>query len=286
MCVTLIFSLTCCSSSPIESPSTGSDITTEEKIEKIIVHYIDVGQGDCIFIELPNQKSLLIDAGNSQNYIDIISYIKDLGYFFIDYVVATHPHADHIGSMNKILRNFIVNEFYLPEYIPNTKTFATMFNTIKQQEIMVRWSQAGTTIIENEDLSIKILSPIKNNYSNINNYSLIIKIDYGDSEFLFTGDAEALVEQELLDYNIDIDSDVLKVGHHGSNSSSSEAFIEEVSPNIAVISCGNNNKYNHPHIETINTLTEQNVEIYRTDELGTIIIEADEKENFVVVADY
>lgn len=291
VCVALILSLTCCGNNPIETPS--NDLTTENAVgsfnpisqDKIIVHYIDVGQGDCIFIELPNQKSLLIDAGTSKSYIDISSYIKDLGYFFIDYVVATHPHADHIGSMEKILRNFIVNEFYMPNCFPKTKMFNTMLNTLKQQEIPISLSGNGTIIIEQYDLSVEILSPIEQKYSNINNYSLVIKIDYGESEFLFTGDAETLIEEELLSNNIDIDSDILKVGHHGSNTSSSEAFVKEVSPDIAVISCGTNNKYNHPHAETIQTLIKQDIEIYRTDELGTIVIEADKQENFEITTE-
>ena len=291
VCVTLILSLTCCGNNPIETPS--NDLTAENAVgsfnpisqDKIIVHYIDVGQGDCIFIELPNQKSLLIDAGTSKSYIDISSYIKDLGYFFIDYVVATHPHADHIGSMEKILHNFIVNEFYMPNCFPKTKMFNTMLNTLKQQEIPISLSGNGTIIIEQYDLSVEILSPIEQKYSNTNNYSLVIKIDYGESEFLFTGDAETLIEEELLSNNIDIDSDILKVGHHGSNTSSSEAFVKEVSPDIAVISCGTNNKYNHPHTETIQTLIKQDIEIYRTDELGTIVIEADKQENFEITTE-
>lgn len=294
ICITLILSLTCCSNNPIEVPpnnlisenAVGSfNPISQNKIDKLIVHYIDVGQGDCIFVELPNKKTLLIDAGTSKSYINIISYIKDLGYFFIDYVVITHPHADHIGSMDKVLRNFIVNEFFMPECFPETKMFNTMLNTIKKQKIPIRLSRNGTIIIEQDNLSIEVLSPINYSYSNTNNYSLVIKIDYGESEFLFTGDAETLVEEELLNNNIDIDSDILKVGHHGSNTSSSEAFIEEVSPNIAVISCGINNKYNHPHIETIETLVEQDIEIYRTDELGTIVIEADKQENFEITTE-
>lgn len=294
VCVTLILSLTCCGNNPIEAPpnnlitenAIGSfKPITQDEIDKIIVHYIDVGQGDCIFIELPNQKSLLIDAGISKSYKDIVPYIKNLGYFCIDYVIVTHPHADHIGSMEKVLRNFVVNEFFMPECFPKTKMFINMINTVKEQKIPIRLSRSGMTIIEQYDLSIEILSPISYTYSNINNYSLVVKINYGESEFLFTGDAETLVEQELLEHNIDIDSDILKVGHHGSNTSSSEAFTEEVSPDIAIISCGINNKYNHPHIETIETLVEQDIEIYRTDELGTIVIEADKQENFEITTE-
>jgi competence protein ComEC len=287
-----MLSLTCCSNKSIEFSS--NNVTSENIVgsmplvsqnseNKIIVHYIDVGQGDCIFVELPNQETLLIDAGTSKSYSTISSYIKDLGYVSIDYVVATHPHADHIGSMNKILRNFIVKEFYMPDCFPKTKMFNTMLNTLELHKIPMILGENGTNIIEQYNLSVEILSPLEQEYSNINNYSLVIKIDYGESEFLFTGDAEALVEEELLNNNIDIDSDILKVGHHGSSSSSSEDFIKEVSPNIAIISCGIDNKYGHPHMETIETFIKQEVEFYQTNNFGTIVIEADKQENFEVI---
>ena len=288
LCLSLIFSLVGCSSSQkqtntnIES-SIGSSYN--ETTDTIIVHYLDVGQGDCIFIELPNKEVMLIDAGESKSKNKIVNYIKTLGYQNIDYVVATHPHADHIGSMNTILNKFTIENIYLPNKMHNTKMFKTMFNTIINQEIPVEFVSLGSKILEQYDLSITVLSPIAENYANLNNYSTIIKIDYGESEFLFTGDAETLVENELLFNQVDIDSEILKVGHHGSNTSSSEDFIEAVSPEIAVISCGINNKYNHPNKETLETLRKQRAEIYRTDEVGTIIIEADKEENFKVLTE-
>lgn len=288
LCLSLIFSLVGCSSSQkqtntnIES-SIGSSYN--ETTDTIIVHYLDVGQGDCIFIELPNKEVMLIDAGESKSKNKIVNYIKTLGYQNIDYVVATHPHADHIGSMNTILNKFTIENIYLPNKMHNTKMFKTMFNTIINQEIPVEFVSLGSKILEQYDLSITVLSPIAENYANLNNYSTIIKIDYGESEFLFTGDAETLVENELLFNQVDIDSEILKVGHHGSNTSSSEEFVEAVSPEIAVISCGINNKYNHPNKETLETLRKQRAEIYRTDEVGTIIIEADKEENFKVLTE-
>lgn len=250
---------------------------------KIIVHYLDVGQADCIFIELPNNETMLIDAGESKNKKFILNYIKELGYTDIDYVIATHPHADHIGSMNAILNEFEINNIFMPNKIHDTKMFQTMFNTIKDKDIPLEFVRTGYKILEQYNLIVEVLTPIQETYSNLNNYSVIIKIDFGESEFLFTGDAEILVEEELINNNIDIDSDILKVGHHGSNTSSSKTFITEVSPDIAVISCGINNKYNHPNIETLETLIEQKIDFYRTDELGTIIIEADKEENFTVI---
>lgn len=287
LCLSLIFSLVGCSSSRLQQETITENPVGSfygETKDTIVVHYLDVGQGDCIFIELPNQKVMLIDAGENKNKSKnkIINYIKDLGYQKIDYVVATHPHSDHIGGMNTILNKFTVENIYLPNKMHNTKMFKTMLDTIITHEIPLEFISLGSKILEQQELSVMVLSPIYEDYSNLNNYSTIIKIDYGESEFLFTGDAEILVEEEILFNQIDVDSEVLKVGHHGSNTSSSEEFVEAVSPEIAVISCGVNNKYNHPNKETLETLRKQRAEIYRTDEVGTIIIEADKEENFKV----
>lgn len=289
ICLFFLFSLIGCSASKnpttvinseIENQATGAIPSQFE--EEIIIHYLDVGQADSIFIELPNNETMLIDAGDAKSKKTILNYIKALGYNNIDYVVATHPHADHIGSMNNVLKTFSINHIYMPKKTHNTKMFETMLNTIKNNNIPCTFASLGTTIVEKYDLIIEVLSPISATYTNLNNYSLVVKIDYGESEFLFTGDAETLVEQELLTNNIDVDSDVLKVGHHGSSTSSSKEFIEAVSPSIAVISCGRDNKYGFPHKETLQTLKDNKVTIYRTDQLGTIIIKADKYENFSV----
>ncbi len=244
------------------------------------VHFIDVGQGDCSFIELGNGQTMLIDAGNPENGDDIVEYIKDLQYGDIDYVVATHPHDDHIGGMATVLQNFEVDEMYMPNAVHTSYTFENLLNVIDKENVDLNVAEAGVNILDSGPIDIDILSPISDEYSDLNNYSVVVRIIYGETSFLFTGDAEKIVESEILDSEIDVD--VLKVGHHGSNSSSSEAFINETSPQIAVISCGQDNMYGHPDYEVLSLLDENNVKVYRTDEAGTIMVTADQKDNITV----
>ncbi len=244
------------------------------------VHFIDVGQGDCSFIELGNGQTMLIDAGNPENGNEIVSYIKDLQYGDIDYVVATHPHDDHIGGMATVLQNFEVDEMYMPNTVHTSYTFENLLNVIEKENVDLNVAEAGVNILDSGPIDIDILSPVNEEYSDLNNYSAVVRIIYGETSFLFTGDAEIIVESEILDSEIDVD--VLKVGHHGSNSSSSEAFINATSPQVAVISCGQDNMYGHPDYEVLSVLNENNVKVYRTDEAGTIRVTADRKDNIAV----
>ena len=244
------------------------------------VHFIDVGQGDCSFIELGNGQTMLIDAGNPENGDDIVEYIKDLQYGDIDYVVATHPHDDHIGGMAEVLKAFSVEKMYMPNAAHTSYSFEKLLNVIEEKDIDLNVAKSATSILNSGPIDIDILSPVHEEYSDTNNYSAVVRIIYGESAFLFTGDAEKTVEGEIL--NSEIDVDVLKVGHHGSNSSSSEAFIEATTPQIAVISCGQDNMYGHPDYEVLSILDENNVKVYRTDEAGTIMVTADQKDNITV----
>ena len=244
------------------------------------VHFIDVGQGDCSFIELGNGQTMLIDAGNPEDGDDIVEYIKDLQYGDIDYVVATHPHDDHIGGMAEVLKTFPVEKMYMPNAVHTSYSFENLLNVIDEKDIDLKVAKTGTSILSSGPIDIDILSPVQEEYSEMNNYSAVVRIIYGESSFLFTGDAEKIVESEILDSEIDVD--VLKVGHHGSNSSSSEVFINATTPQIAVISCGQDNIYGHPDYEVLSLLNENDVKIYRTDEAGTIRVTADQEDNITV----
>lgn len=244
------------------------------------VHFIDVGQGDCSFIELGNGQTMLIDAGNPEDGDDIVEYIKELQYGDIDYVVATHPHDDHIGGMADVLKTFSVEKMYMPNAVHTSYSFENLLNVIEEKDIDLNIAKSATSILSSGPIDIDILSPVQEEYSEMNNYSAVVRIIYGESSFLFTGDAEKIVESEIL--NSEIDVDVLKVGHHGSNSSSSEAFINATSPQIAVISCGQDNMYGHPDYEVLSLLDENNVKVYRTDEAGTIMVTADQNNNITV----
>ena len=236
------------------------------------VHFLDVGQGDSIFIELTQGKSMLIDASTADCGEGIAEYIQDNGYSKIDYLVATHPHVDHIGGMQDVVEQLEIGEIYMPKASTTTKTYKNLLKAIKAKGNKINTAKAGSTIYSDSSLGIDILAPNSDSYDELNDYSIVIKLVYGKKSFLFTGDAEKLSEDEI---TADVSADVLKVGHHGSSTSSSEKFIKRVNPEFAVISCGKDNSYGHPHKETIETLKKYDVEVFRTDKMGTIIAQTD-----------
>lgn len=257
-----------------------SEWLKEHNIEaqKLTVHFIDVGQGDSIFIELPNSKTMLIDAGPSAGVV--APYITTMGYSSIDYVIATHPDADHITGMPEILNNFSVGTFYMPEKEHTTKIFESMLNALENNGCNAEYAIAGRQIINNQGLTVCFLGPIRI-YGDNNACSAVIKLQYGNTSFLFTGDAEYSAESDMLASGADLTADILKIGHHGSASSTSETFLKAVNPKEAVISVGKNNKYNHPTDKIIGLLNDFNINIYRTDEVGTIVIVSD-GENYTI----
>lgn len=260
-----------------------SSLSTNSSIVKInyppdtlVVHYIDVGQGDSELVQI-NNKNLLIDAGPKDAEDKVVSYIKAQGITTLDYLIETHPHEDHIGGMEAVVKSFKINEFIGPKIYnpPTTSIFKDLITTLKNRNMKITVLEPGDSINLGENAKCQILSPIKSSYDNLNNYSVVLKITYKNSKFLFTGDAEQEDESKILNNGFDISSDVLKVGHHGSSSSSSENFLKEVSPKIAVISCGKNNDYGHPHKVTLDKLNSINCKIYRTDLNSDIVITSD-----------
>ena len=240
--------------------------------EDLVIHYLDVGQGDSIFIELPQKKSMLIDASTGAYGEGIADYIEDKGYSKIDYLVATHPHADHIGGMEDMVEEFEIGEIYMPRASTTTKTYKNLLTAIKKKGNKINTAKAGVSIYSGSGINIQILAPNSTSYEDLNNYSVVIKLTYGKKSFLFMGDAEMLSEDEI---TADVSADILKVGHHGSSTSTSEDFINRVNPEYAVISCGKDNSYGHPHKETMATLKKYDVEVLRTDTMGTIIATTD-----------
>ena len=244
-----------------------------DKSQKIIAHFIDVGQADSTFIELPNGETMLIDAGNPANGPQVTEYIKSLNYAGIDYIVATHPHADHIGGMAFVISNLKTGKLYMPNVESTSRVFENLLDAIEENGLTVKNAKKGVTILKKRDLKIELLAPKEKPYSNINNASAAVKITYKNTGLLFTGDAEQAAEKSLP--TSAIKADILKVGHHGAGTASSEEFINAVSPKIAVISCGKNNQYGHPSVQTLNILKNSKVKIYRTDNDGTVIVTAD-----------
>ena len=231
------------------------------------VHYLDVGQGDSIFIELPNNETMLIDAAESYQSENIINYLKNLNYQKIDYVIGTHPHTDHIGGLKDIINTFEIGKIYMPKVVSTTKTYENLLMTIKEKNLKINTAKAGTSIIDTDALKINILAPNNSTYTELNNYSVVTKITYGTTKFLFMGDAEKLSENEIKE---NVTADVIKIGHHGSNTSSSIDFIKKVNAKYGIISVGLNNKYNLPKEETITNWENSGTKIYLTSINGTI----------------
>lgn len=236
------------------------------------VHYLDVGQGDSIFIELPNNETMLIDAAESYQSENIINYLKNLNYQKIDYVIGTHPHTDHIGGLKDIINTFEIGKIYMPKVVSTTKTYESLLMAIKDKNLKINTAKAGTSIIDTDSLKINILAPNNSTYTELNNYSVVTKITYGTTKFLFMGDAEKLSENEIKE---NVTADVIKIGHHGSNTSSSIDFIKKVNAKYGIISVGLNNKYNLPKEETITNWENSGTKIYLTSINGTIRASSD-----------
>ena len=255
----------------------------------LVAEFLDVDQADCELIFLPDGKTLLIDAGNRGDGEELVSYLKDKNISKIDYLVATHPHADHIGGMSDVVDSFEIGKIFIPRVassdVPTTKTYEEFLLSVKNKGLKFTAAKAGATLFEGADYKAECFAPCSEDYKELNNYSVVIKLSFGIHSFLFAGDAESLSENEMLNAGYNLNSDVLKLGHHGSSSSSSKEFLNAVSPRYAVISCGEGNDYGHPHSETIDALSTLNglEKTLRTDLDKTIIFKADGKtENGIV----
>lgn len=250
---------------------------TEEKEVKsrkvdgaLFVEFIDVGQADSILI-YNKEHYMLIDGGNNEDGMKLVNYFNSLGITKFDYVIGTHPHEDHIGGLDDIINNFEVGTFYMPNVITTTKTFEDVITALENKQIAFSTPNIGSTF-NLGSASFKTLY-VGEDEEDLNDSSIILKMIYGSDSFLFMSDASSKIEKILLEE--DIDADVLKVGHHGSQYSSSESFLKKVNPTIAVIQVGIGNSYGHPRKETLDKLNELNVKVYRTDLDGTIIAKSD-----------
>ena len=246
-------------------------------VPQLVSHYIDVGQGDSEFIEFPDGQTMLIDAGPAESGNTVVNYIKNLGYSKIDYVVATHPHTDHIGGMKKVINSFDVGKIFMPKATSTTSTYSNLLEAIAKKGKKVTTTNAGTNIFRGNDssLSVKVLAPVGNDYESLNDYSIVLKVTYGKVRLLYMGDAEQISENEILKKNYDVSADVIKVGHHGSSSSSGKKFVNKVKPQYAIMSLGAGNDYHHPHNQVVNRWIKAGAEIIRTDECGDIVLTTD-----------
>lgn len=245
--------------------------TQSDSSNGLCVDFVDVGQGDCTFISCEG-KNMLIDCGEAESYQTVKSYLKNKGVNKLDIVVATHPHSDHIGGMYMLIEDFEIGTFIMPKIpksiTPTTKTYQKMISALSEKSITPDYAQTGKNYYLS-DSEIKILGPVKN-YDDLNNMSVVLMLEYGKSKFLFTGDAESEAEKDIISNSDDLKCDVLKLGHHGSKTSSSDEFLKAASPKTVVISVGENNEYSHPHSQTMKKLYKLDVTIFRTDKDSTV----------------
>ena len=239
------------------------------------VHFIDVGQADAILIQTPAGLNILIDAGEKRTATDLIDYLKEQGVKRLDYLIATHPHADHIGGMAEVIKSFDIANIYMPRVAHTTKTYEDLLLTIRDKGLRIHEAKAGVVLDLGEGIEARLVAPASDGYRSLNDYSAVLWLGYGRTRFLFSGDAERISESEMLASGFDLSADVLKVGHHGSNTSTTESFLRAVSPTYGVIMVGRNNRYNLPHPDVLKRLTNAGVTILRTDKHGTIVFSSD-----------
>lgn len=261
------------------SEGTGISSAAEGEVQ---VHFIDVGQGDCALI-LSESKSVLIDSGEAKYSKEIIKYINELEVESLDLIIVSHPHADHIGGVGEIIAEIGAERLIMPKIpdslVPTTITFEKMLDAVEEHDVDISYAIAGD-IIELDDAVLEIIAPLESRehseFSGINDYSIITKLIHGGNSFLFTGDIEAEAEADAVRAG-GISATVLKIPHHGSKSSSTAEFLSAVNADYVVISVATPNRYNHPHEDVLERLSERDCIILRTDEKGTIVFISNEE---------
>lgn len=237
------------------------------------VHYIDVGQGDSELI-ICDGKTILIDGGNVEDSSLIVSYLEDLSIDHLDYIVCTHSHEDHVGGLSGPLNVLTVDKVYAPVTASDSDAYTNFLTAVSNQGLSITNPTLGETITLGSS-TIQFLGPVTEEVSDINNTSIVLRIEYGETSFLFTGDAEKESEAWILDQGFTLDSTVLKVGHHGSDYSTSYTFLREVMPEYSIISVGKDNIYGHPYENLLSRLKDADSSVYRTDLQGDIVIKSD-----------
>jgi len=247
---------------------------------EIRVHFIDVGQGDAILLQ-SDDNAVLIDGGiNRRATTDsLVAYLRDVGVTRLDYVVSTHPHADHVGGLPTILREFEVGHVLMPDLMHTTNIFTQFLEAIDELDIPVTMpNRYDENFFQAGIIHMHMVNPGHGPYRaprDLNDVSIIVRMVHGETSFIFTGDAEIPAEQRILESGVNISADVMLAGHHGSRTSSHPEFVAAINPSIAVISVGEDNSYGHPNQEVLDTFAERNMRVYRTDQLGSIVLVTD-----------
>lgn len=255
-----------------------SDVARIQNIsDPIKVHYLDIGQGDAIFIQIKNQN-LLIDAGEKEHAQIIIDYLKTYDVHTLDYVFLTHPHEDHLGGMGEVISYFTLGEFYAPNKTLVTKSFLRLIDALDKKNKTINLIKGGMSFDFGDGILLEVFSPNKESYLNPNNYSPIMRLSIGDNAFLFTGDAEDLIEEEVMALKVNLKADVLKAPHHGSKTSSTPAFLAEVNPKFVVVTSEKGNQHNLPSPEILTRYEELGAQILLTEENGHVVFSSNGQE--------
>lgn len=250
--------------------------TVSHSDNALTVYFFDVGQADCSLLIFPDETVMLIDAGNQADGEKISDYLDHLNISTIDYFVLTHPHEDHIGGAEDIIDSFEISTVCLPNmpesYLPKSTIYTSLISSIEEKQCRTLYLNAGTPVINKDSFNVTAISPASESvFSDMNDWSLVLSVDCFTNRILFMADAGISVEHDIISNGFPIDADILRVGHHGSENSSSEEFLNEVTPLVSVISSGTGNTYNHPHKGALNRLNAVNSTTYRTDTVGTVI---------------
>lgn len=246
--------------------------------QNLTVHFIDVGQGDAIFIKTPKGENILIDAGNKAKGHNVVSYLKKQKVTTIHVMIATHPDADHIGGLDEVLDAFSVKNIYAPKVSHTTQAYKDFLSAVKREKKTIRTAKAGVSLPIDKSVQAKFIAPVKEySKSDLNNWSAVLSLKYNKNSFLFAGDAELKSEKDMLAKKYLSKVDVLKVGHHGAKESTSKEMLNIVKPTNAVISVGKGNRYKHPTTDTLNRLKAVKSKVFRTDTQGSIIATSDGK---------
>lgn len=260
---------------PMETTSTTqvNDGQPVENVEgQLVVHMIDVGQADC-FLLVQDGMTALVDCGTRSTGKDAVEYLQELGITKLDYVIGTHPHDDHMGGMYDVITNFEIGKVIIPDSRNGEITanwYIKLMTELQNGTYKVHYAEEGE-IFNLEDATMLVLAA-ETDVSNTNNYSIVLKVSFGQMDMIMTGDAETEIEEKILESGVNIDAEILKLGHHGSDTSNSEAFLDAISPEYGLISSGLGNKYEHPIKEIMERLKERDIEVYRTDESGSVVI--------------
>ncbi|MGG4393852.1 ComEC/Rec2 family competence protein [Paenibacillus thiaminolyticus] len=266
--LTLIFVLLLAACSSV-NPAVHESVQPQQPLGTLQVFYLDVGQGDSTLIKTPKGQHILIDGGDNHKGQDVVEYLESLGITQLDVVIATHPDADHIGGLDTVIDAIPVKSVYAPKVSHTTNTYRDFLMAVKNRGLKIKTAKAGLDI-PLEGVTAEFVAPVAEYGKDLNAWSAVLRLTYGNTSFLFTGDAEARSEADMSKLPEPLHADVLKVGHHGSDTSTSQEFLDAVQPTYAVISAGVDNKYGHPKKVIMNRLKKAGVEIYRTDKQGTI----------------